>query len=81
MNTDIATACATRPADRARQVENQILNEFETTLLDLRKRYGPKPHDGLLRPKTLKQRHAIRATLMNKAIARVTTRLHGAEIW
>lgn len=80
MNTEIATACAYRPEDRAKAVENQLLNAFDGTLQDLRRQWGSRPHDGELSVATLKKRHAVRARHMNIAIARVATRLAAAEV-
>lgn len=78
-NFDIATACATRPEDRARQVENQILNAFEARLKELRADYAPNAVT-LENVELAHLRNKIRATAMATAIGRVITQLKGSGI-
>ena len=79
MNTDIATACATRPEERARQIENQILNDFEAALKDLRAEYRPRPDEDLT-PGLAKARHSARRRKMQFAITRVRLRCNTAGV-
>lgn len=81
-NFDIATAAATRPEERARQIENQILNAYEATLADLRRTYSHRHtnRDQDTPLLVVHARHRARKRQMDIALARLGTRLAKAGV-
>lgn len=79
MNQDIAAAAAWRPEDRARMVENEILNGFDAELRAARVEFPPAdvpPTRTGLRSTTSRARSRAQAV----AVARVVARLHRAGV-
>lgn len=80
MNTDIASLCATRPADRRTQLVNQALNEFDAAMAQAHRDYPFDTDGGPLTPLLVLPRIQQRSTAMMRAIARVDAQLHRAGV-
>lgn len=80
MNEDIATSVATRPAERAMQLENQALNAFRDRLAHIRTQYAHQDDEIDLPYAFAHGRHVIRRREQYIALARVTAQLHGQGI-
>lgn len=72
------TGCARTAADVSVQIENQILNSFDSTLKELRAHYRSK--NPIVSIELAHLQNKVRATRMATAITRVATQLHGAGI-
>lgn len=80
MNDDIATTVATRPAERALQMENKVLNEFRDRLARARKQFAHCDDELDLPLAIARGRHRARLREHSIALLRVTTQLHGQGV-